>query len=82
MTIFSPSNERPKMDNPNPWTEYQPHRGRDKEFYDIELRDGTIIPSCYPNGIHWNPIFDDKHKKAIADYRVVRIRLTHPKPFR
>ena len=41
--------------NPNPWNEYQPSHERDKEFYDIELRDGTIVFCCYPNGIHWNP---------------------------
>lgn len=76
-------------ENPNPWIEYQPARERDKEFYDIELRDGTICFCCYPNGVHWNPfIFDGKYtvpknagKGPIADYRVVRIRRTHPDPF-
>ena len=74
--------------NPNPWIEYQPDRERDKEIYDIELRDGTIVQGCYPNGIHWNPIFSSKFpvpKAAgnypIADYRVVRIRRTHPDPW-
>jgi hypothetical protein len=71
--------------NPNPWLDYQPKREREKEFYDIELRDGTIVPSCYPNGIHWNPWTrgnpDAKYRKPIADYRVVKIRLTHPSPF-
>lgn len=78
-------------DNPNPWIEYQPRRQRDKEFYDIELRDGTIVFNCYPNGIHWNPwIFDRVYPKKtakiigkgpVADYRVVRIRLSYPNPF-
>jgi len=75
--------------NPNPWIEYQPHRARDKEFYDIELRDGTIVQACYPNGVHWNVMFSRKYpvpKKAgfgpYPDYRVVRIRLTHPNPFK
>lgn len=74
--------------NPNLWIEYQPTRERDKEIYDIELRDGTIVRGCYPNGVHWNPIYSHLYpvpKKAgkgpIADYRVVRIRRTHPDPF-
>jgi hypothetical protein len=75
-------------ENPNPWVEYQPTRQRDKEFYDIELRDGTILLTCYPNGVHWNPwVFERKDipkaagKGPIADYRVVRIRKSYPDPF-
>jgi hypothetical protein len=79
----------PTDPNPNPWVDYQPLRQREKEFYDIELRDGTIVMCCYPNGVHWNPwIFGDRYKvpkaagkRSIPDYRVVRIRLTHPSPF-
>lgn len=75
------------MNNPNPWIEYQPCRARDKVFYDIELRDGTVILNCYPNGVHWNPwvLIDEpvktKFRGSIADYRVVRIRKSHPDSF-
>lgn len=64
-------------DLPGPWIEYQPKRERDKEYYDIELRDGTIVFCCYPNGVHWNPMFGAPRragKSPIPDYRVVRIR--------
>lgn len=74
--------------NPNPWIEYQPDRDRDKEIYDIELRNGTIVQGCYPNGVCWNPMYSHKYptpkgigKGSIADYRVVRIRRTYPDPF-
>lgn len=75
--------------NPNPWVAYQPLRSRDKEVYDIELRDGTVVLGCYPNGIHWNPMFTHifgpvplrAGRRAIADYRVVRIRRSVPDPF-
>lgn len=68
---------------PGPWTDYQPHRQRDKEFHDIELRDGTIVQCCWPNGVHWTPMAGPVPRRAgkgpIADYRVVRIRLcVHP----
>jgi hypothetical protein len=75
--------------NPNPWIDYQPHRQRDKEVHDIELRDGTVVLGCYPNGVHWTPMFEhifgDPPRKAgrgpFADYRVVRIRRSKPDPF-
>ena len=77
-----------KDDNPNAWVNYQPERERDKEIYDIRLRDGTIVRGCYPNGVSWNAIFSDiwpfpkeAGKNPIADYRVVAIRRSHPDPF-
>lgn len=63
----------------NPWIEYQPQREREKLLYDIELRDGTILTQCYPNGISWNAnIFGQNPtvNRSIEDYRVVRIRLS------
>lgn len=76
-------------DNPNPWESYQPNRQRDKEIYDIELRDGTIVLGCYPNGVHWNAIWTETFglppKKAgrgpYPDYRVLRIRRSSSRPF-
>jgi hypothetical protein len=59
----------------NDWIDYQPRRNRDKEFYDIMLRDGTILHCCYPNGVGWYPATG----KRIADYRVIKIRrCPHP----
>jgi hypothetical protein len=66
-----------------PWTPYQPRRNREKEFYDIKLRDGTVIGCCWPNGTHWHPT-NGVPKKAgkgpIADYRVIEIRRCNPPP--
>ena len=56
----------------NNWIPYQPVRARDKEWYDIRLRDGTELICCWPNGIHWNA----PGHRPIADYRVTHIRLT------
>lgn len=63
-----------------PWTPYQPHRRREKEFHDIKLRDGTIVECCWPNGIHWTPMVKGPHShKRFADYRVSHIRkCKHP----
>lgn len=62
----------------NPWIEYQPKREREKELYDIRLRDGTELERCYPNGISWNAnLFGNNPKhERIADYRVTHIRLS------
>ena len=60
-----------------PWVNYQPRREREKEYYDIKLRDGTVVECCYPNGIHWHPMFGVPKKVGtvpIADYRVIQIR--------
>jgi hypothetical protein len=76
------------MSNPNPWIEYQPDRNREKEFYDVELRNGVVVENCYPNGVHWNPWTSERkdspkeaYKGPIADYRVVRTRRSYPDPF-
>ena len=75
-------------DNPNAWVAYQPDRQRDKQVYDVRLRDGTIVKGCYPNAESWNPIFQHiwtapkgEGKRPIADYRVTEIRRSHPDPF-
>lgn len=60
------------------WEEYQPRREREKEFYDIRLRDGEVVCCCYPNGIHWNPMLPSNNGKLIADYRVTHIRFCQP----
>lgn len=65
--------------NIKPWVDYQPHRQRDKRFYDIKLRDGTIVEACWPNGVHFTPFgFKPVPKKAgrppYPDYRVLQIR--------
>lgn len=71
------------------WIDYQPKRDRDKEIYDIMLRDGTVVQGCYPNGVHWNPIFASLYpvpktagRRPIADYRVMKIRRTEPDPWK
>jgi len=67
------------QDLPGEWIPYQPKRERDKEYYDIKLRDGTVVPCCYPNGTHWtfmHPVFRPPraYNGPVADYRVVAIR--------
>jgi hypothetical protein len=66
------------VERQEPWVSYQPHRQREKAFYDIRLRDGTVVECCWPNGVHWTPMKGPTPKKAgsgaIADYRVVQIR--------
>ena len=75
-------------DNPNAWVDYHPNKDRDKQIYDIRLRDGTVVRGCYPNCESWNPIFQHiwpapkgHGNRPIADYRVVAIRRSHPDPF-
>jgi len=69
---------------PGEWVPYQPDRNRDKEFYDIKLRDGTVVFCCYPNGVHWNHMHPSAPpprgcNRPIADYRVEAIRrCQHP----
>jgi len=67
------------------WIPYQPRRAREKEFYDIKLRDGEIVECCWPNGIGWYPMHPEKRSKhcRIADYRVIAIRpvAVHPADF-
>lgn len=61
------------------WIPYQPKRHREKEFYDIKLRNGDIVECCYPNGESWYPFKPGKYWDTIKDYRVVEIRLCkHP----
>lgn len=66
------------------WVPYQPHRQRDKKFYDIKLRDGTIVECCWPNGLHFTPMGGQQIPKKAGlppypDYRVIAIRLCkHP----
>lgn len=62
----------------NQWTEYQPHREREKELYDIRLRDGTELMRCYPNGNAWNANMygEAPGHDCVADYRVTHIRLS------
>lgn len=74
----------------NPWQNYQPLRAREKEIYDIMLRDGTVVLGCYPNGVHWNAIFQQifgpppraAGRGPWADYRVISIRRSQPDPFK
>lgn len=65
-----------------PWVAYQPHRQREKEYYDIKLRDGTVVECCYPNGVHWHPMFGCPKgvgQPPFADHRVIQIRkCRHP----
>lgn len=46
------------------WFEYQPHRFRYKMMYDIMLNDGSIIQSCYPNGITFS-CFNHKQELSV-----------------
>jgi hypothetical protein len=57
------------------WVDYQPHRQRPKEQVDIELRDGTIVKGCWPNGDSFFPLHSNEGR--IKDYRVVRVRLNN-----
>lgn len=71
--------DKPTECSEQPWVDYQPHRQRDKRFYDIKLRDGTIVECCWPNGVHFTPFgFKPVPKKAglppYPDYRVIAIR--------
>jgi hypothetical protein len=65
-----------------PWQSYQPQRQREDAFYDIKLRDGTVVECCWPEGEHWHPMKKLVTKKAgkgsIADYRVIQIRGCKP----
>lgn len=61
---------------PGPWVDYQPHRSREKEFYDVMLLDGAIVECCYPNGVHFTSMING-HR--VGDEEVARIRLCkHP----
>lgn len=67
----------------HPWIPYQPKREREKEFYDIMLRNGAIVECCWPNGVHFTQIDGEFTRKAgkgpYADYRVTHIRrCVHP----
>lgn len=46
------------------WFEYQPHRFRYKMMYDVMLNDGSIIQSCYPNGITFS-CFNHKQELSV-----------------
>jgi hypothetical protein len=53
------------------WIDYIPPRKLSKEFYDLRLRDGTVIRSCWPDGAH----FTEFHTHEFyADYRILQIR--------
>jgi hypothetical protein len=56
---------------PEPWIDYLPPRKLNKEFYDLRLRDGTVIPSCWPDGAHFTRFHTHEF---YADYRILQIR--------
>ena len=61
------------------WKNYQPKREREKAFYDIQLRDGTVVECCWPNDDAWTCMRGPDSGKAFKDYRVVAIRkASHP----
>jgi len=53
------------------WIDYIPPRQLNKEFYDLRLRDGTVIPSCWPDGVHFTHFHTHEF---YADYRILQIR--------
>lgn len=67
-----------KVEREEPWIPYQPFRKREKAFYDIKLRDGTVIECCWPDAKYWNPAAGSVPRKAgkppFADHRVIQIR--------
>lgn len=44
------------------WQTYRHKEGYDKLEYDIMLKDGTIITSCYPNAGYFNPMGKDQKR--------------------
>jgi hypothetical protein len=56
---------------PEPWIDYIPPRKLNKEFYDLRLRDGTVIPTCWPDGVHFTHFHT---REFYADYRILQIR--------
>lgn len=47
---------------------------RFKDYYDVELTDGTIVKNCYPNGDSWQP-HENTLGYHIFDKDVVKVRL-------
>lgn len=48
------------------WFEYQPHRFRYKMMYDVMLNDGSVVQSCYPNGITFSCFNRKQELSAMA----------------
>jgi len=60
----------------NPWIPYDGER--EKEFYDIKLKNGEVIECCWPNSYYWNTVLISP-SKVYKDEEVEAIRTCqHP----
>ena len=63
------------------WGSYDLNKGCDKMEYDIILKDGTLVVSCYPNAGYFlplgkNPIRSKERTGAWKETEVNKIRIT------
>jgi hypothetical protein len=57
--------------------EFKPYLGYDKFEYDILLKDGTTMFSCYPNAGFFTSIHKDTVNKKVEYTEIDKIRFTH-----
>ena len=52
-----------------------------KREYDIQLKDGTVVENCYPNGGEFNSISDLHDQQSFNEGNILKIRFSHKPRF-